>query len=125
MDAAVIEQQMRDALAAHEGWKTKLSEAAASGSLPKPAREISCDDQCAFGKWLHKLKHDPAVGGAPAFQAVMDTHAEFHRIAGGIAALVEQGRGSEASSRIAGPEFTQTSQRLKADMMLWRRKLGA
>lgn len=123
MDMTVLDQQIKDALQAHEGWKTKLGVAVTSGKLPKPARDIACDDQCAFGKWLHSMKGDASVTGMSGYRNVVSAHAAFHGIAGSVAAKVEKGDAAAAGAELNGAGFVQATNTLKSEMMLWRRQV--
>ena len=123
MDMNVLNRQISDALAAHEGWKQRLGDAVRTGALPKPAREIKRDDQCAFGKWLHGMRQDPKISGQSGYKAVVEAHAAFHRCAGGVAEMVESGRKDAAGAALKGPEFGQATQHLKMEMSLWRQQV--
>ncbi|MGG7567608.1 CZB domain-containing protein [Rhodovulum sp. DZ06] len=122
MDLSVLDMQIREALDAHEGWKAKLSVAVTSGKLPKPARDIACDDQCAFGKWLHSMKRDPVVSGMSGFRNTMEAHAGFHEAAGAVAAKVERGDKAGAGAELSGAAFRQATNVLKSEMLLWRQQ---
>lgn len=123
MDQKVLADQIEQAKAAHESWKGKLQAAVETGALPKPAKDISCDDQCSFGKWLHGLKDDTGVKMSLGFRKVMTSHAEFHQIAGDIASCIEAGDKFGAQTRLNGTRFAEKTQELQAAMTAWQRGL--
>ncbi|MGI3167094.1 CZB domain-containing protein [Pseudooceanicola sp. 200-1SW] len=120
MDKLVLDRQIKDAVAAHGAWKSKLNQAVQTGVLPKPARDIAVDDQCAFGKWLHGLRGDSTVSGSAEYGAVVRAHAAFHQLAGAIAAKVETGARDAAEDELSGPRFAQSSAELERAMNRWR-----
>jgi hypothetical protein len=81
------------AISAHAEWKTKLRSAAERKEKLDVAT-ISADNCCALGKWLHgeaKAKY----GALPAYKECLTTHAQFHSIAGQVAAKVNQAQFDE------------------------------
>ncbi|MBU0643630.1 MAG: CZB domain-containing protein, partial [Alphaproteobacteria bacterium] len=58
------DRQVLDAICAHASWTRAFSECIDHGKLQKTSQDISCDDQCDFGKWLAGLSpsaNDPAM----------------------------------------------------------------
>ncbi|MEC3861650.1 CZB domain-containing protein [Mesobacterium sp. TK19101] len=123
MDKATLDRQIKEATQAHGAWKQKLCEAVKSGTLPKPARDIACDDQCSFGKWLHMLKADSTVAVSMHFRRVMVMHADFHKEAGRIAGLIEDGASAQALAALNGSNLQDRSGKLEAAMADWARNL--
>ncbi len=120
MDKAELENQITQAIRAHGEWKLKLGSAVRTGVLPKPARDIACDDQCGFGKWLYRIKADPEIARSTGFQNVLSTHAAFHREAGRIAGLVEQGEKEAAQRALDAGDFKLLSANLANNMGVWK-----
>ncbi|MCT4556581.1 MAG: CZB domain-containing protein [Pelagimonas sp.] len=116
-----LEHNIDEAIRAHGAWKDKLRSAVETGVLPKPAKEIACDNQCGFGKWLHGLKMDSSVAGSAQYQGVVAAHAAFHRAAGGVAALVEAGDRKAADKALRGAAFADTTSRLVDKALDWKR----
>lgn len=112
--------EIEKATEAHEAWKVKLRQAVESGTLPKPASEIACDDQCAFGKWLHRLSADKQTNLSMRFRKVMRLHADFHTEAGRIASLVEEGEIKRAGIALNSPALNECSERLGIAMADWK-----
>jgi len=123
MDTAVLKGQIKDAKEAHESWKVKLRSAIDSGVLPKPARDITMDDQCSFGKWLKSLANDPGVQGNLKYNAVVRAHAAFHRQAGNVASYVERDNQTMARDALTGGAFQEATSRLNAAMDDWLRSI--
>ena len=72
-----LSRNITEAVRAHGTWKFRLRRAVDTGELPKPARDIACDDQCGFGKWLHGLKSDPSIAAKSEYRDVLRAHAAF------------------------------------------------
>lgn len=123
MDKAVLANQIKEALAAHEGWKMKLRAGIEGGALPKPAKDIAMDNQCSFGKWLNELSADPAVKSDPKYAAVCRAHAAFHREAGRVASFIEQGQKTIAKDALEGMSFKDSTSRLTSAMGDWQRSI--
>ena len=121
MDNQILDAQIKDAIGAHGMWKVKLKAAVTTGALPKPARDIACDDQCAFGKWLYGLRSDSSVSSQSHYKSVMAKHAQFHKIAGRVAAEVERGNLSAASAILTGSEYGSATDDLVTAMADWKR----
>ncbi|MBT9559897.1 MAG: CZB domain-containing protein [Myxococcales bacterium] len=83
-------------MAAHSEWKTKLR-----GALLRQekldAANISRDDCCSLGKWIHGPESS-SVRSHAAFGACKTKHAEFHREAGKVAAAINAARYAEAET---------------------------
>ncbi|WP_417267372.1 CZB domain-containing protein [Celeribacter baekdonensis] len=112
--------QVRDAICAHAVWTRKLSECIDSGQLEKTSHDISCDDQCAFGKWLAGLSpatHDPAM---KKFTTIKTMHTRFHAEAGKIAAHVENGDRAAARQGYEAPHFKRMTNSLIINLNDWR-----
>lgn len=121
MDRQTLHSQIDEALQAHTIWKTKLRGAVKTGRLPKPARDIACDDQCGFGKWLIRLKSDPDVTGKEGYRLVAEAHTAFHRVAGDVASKVEAGQADAASALLEGPAFQNATSTLRDRLVSWKR----
>ncbi len=99
----------KDAVAAHVAWKTRLRNAALRGTV-MDAEQISCDDCCPLGRWLHGDGRG-RWGHRPAFSELVDRHAEFHREAGAVARLVNAQQSAEALAKLGpGTAFSRSTQ---------------
>lgn len=103
-----------EAIQAHMRWKASLQSAidGTSQDVLNPA-VIRLDNQCELGKWIHspitEIFHDH-----PHFEKLKEDHAQFHRIAGEIAANIY----SRANENLdeAMEEFNQISRKVVRDL---------
>ncbi len=109
------------AIDAHRQWKVKLRKAIAERDTLDS--DVICrDDQCPLGQWLHG-PGGVQWGARPAFVALLNTHAEFHRTAGAVAKQINAGHYSQAEQLIgSGSAFAQVSSAVA--MALTRAKRG-
>lgn len=124
MDYSEVEENVKKALGAHGQWKMKLRHAVEIGRLPKPAKDIACDDQCGLGLWLVGMRTDPS-SNTQEYQAVVKAHAHFHKEAGKVAALVEAGDKARASTELDGPAYAMATDMLKKTLINMRRQARA
>jgi len=71
--------------------------------------ELTQHDKCELGRWL-SAEDSIAYQGFAEFQALIDSHAEFHRLAGELLAVLE--RGEEAEAIEAEARFLEMSQKV-------------
>ena len=81
-----------EAVAAHAGWKMKLSAyiKKPDGSLKVTA--VEPDNLCALGKWLHDAATAGKCGGIPEYKQLVAAHATFHKQAAGIIRDADAGK---------------------------------
>ena len=87
---------LKDAVAAHMQWKTKLRMAVRHNET-LDVSVVSRDDRCALGQWLHG-EGQQCWGKRPAFVELVRKHAQFHEQVGAVAQLVNEDQ-SEAALR--------------------------
>jgi len=87
-----------DAIRAHREWKTRFLVAMAKNERMNVA-EISADNCCKFGKWLHAEAKN-RLGQIRGYQECVEAHAAFHFEAGKIAQCVNDGRIEEANQML-------------------------
>ena len=96
------------AIDAHRQWKVRLRQAIAERAT-LDAATICLDDRCPLGQWLHG-SGGRQWGGRPGFVALLEKHAEFHQVAGGVAKRINAGAMDEAERLIgSGSRFAQVS----------------
>jgi len=96
------------AIDAHRAWKVKLRKAIAEQEK-LDADKICRDDQCPLGQWLHG-PGGAQWGSRPMFTDLLNKHAEFHQIAGGVAKQINGGQYAQAERLIgSGSRFAQVS----------------
>lgn len=113
--AECIEQ----AIAAHAQWMTRLRQAVLDAQSGLDTLEISADNQCEFGKWLHGPGLSPSDRLTEYYREVRHVHAEFHELAGRIVELAAAGRVFEAYALLYG-EYITLSGRLVLAMRAWQ-----
>jgi hypothetical protein len=85
-----------EAIAAHQKWKTRLSNYIAGTSTEKlDYRQICRDNQCVLGKWINGPGGD-LYGHIPVFSRLKMTHGKFHLAAGQIVQLMDEGKVEQA-----------------------------
>ena len=89
------------AIRAHQAWKGRL-QAVVNGESREPLRasDVSSDDRCVLGQWLHGPGCQ-AFHGEPLLETVRTTHARFHLMAGAVLRAVEEGRPQDARQLLA------------------------
>jgi methyl-accepting chemotaxis protein len=92
------------AIKAHAEWRSKLRTAARNGEK-LDADNISRDDCCELGNWLHGAGQSK-YGSRPKFVELMDGHRLFHKEAGKIAHAINQGAGSEQAEKMLASDTT-------------------
>ena len=93
----------------HLEWIEKIASLLGSEEVTQEKiDELSQHDKCELGRWLSdeaaKTYHD-----FPEFQALIDSHAEFHQLAGKLLAALEQEDEAEAiATEVRFLEMSQT-----------------
>ena len=109
------------AIDAHRQWKVKLR-AAIAEHAQLDAEAICRDDRCPLGQWLHGAGGQ-RWGTQPGFVALLESHAEFHKTAGGVARKINAGDYQSAERLIgSGSEFARISNEVST--LLTRAKRG-
>ena len=115
-----LSEEIDKAIGAHGMWKNRLNQAIQSGSSDYTVAGVRPDNLCAFGKWLHGLP--PSVKNSQSWNGVRALHAEFHLEAARVLDLALDGKKAGAASALAsGSRFADTSAKLTAAMMAWKR----
>jgi hypothetical protein len=115
-----LSEEIDKAIGAHGMWKNRLNQAIQSGSSEYTVAGVRPDNLCAFGKWLHGLP--PSVKDSQIWKDIRALHAEFHIEAARVLDLALDGKQAEATSALAtGSRFADTSAKLTAAMMKWKR----
>lgn len=78
------------AIAAHSAWKAKLREylAKKDGSL-RPA-EVSADNKCPLGQWIHG--EGARYSKLPEYSTLKKDHASFHKAAADVVLKADSGQ---------------------------------
>lgn len=107
------------AISAHTEWKARLVKCVSDGHCDATAVEALRDDHCELGRWLYHLPVETRAERAWSF--VRDMHANFHREASEIVALVHAGDLAGARLALAsGAPFDLASRKLLEMLEDWR-----
>lgn len=117
-----IVRQINDAIGAHGAWKMRLRSAIRTRSSDITSMTASCDNQCAFGKWLYGPEVDAATRTGVPYGVIRRLHADFHRTAGSVLFLVERGKVEEAEAKMSS-EFVARSEKLVRALNKWKGEL--
>lgn len=123
MTGADFTQQINDAIGAHGQWKLRLRTAISTGRSEVTPMVARCDDQCAFGKWIHGPKIDPAVKTGLPFQVVKRLHAEFHQSAGTVLSLALSGD-AKGAQKMLDSDYGDRSEKLVRALSKWKREVA-
>ena len=112
------------AIRAHTNWKMTLSRYLRKPDGSLKAQEVSRDDVCELGCWLHgegrKLVH------LPEYQTLKSVHRDFHRAAGDIVRRADAGENqSEAMALGSSSPYDKASSGVTLALMAMRRKAAA
>nr|WP_315468043.1 methyl-accepting chemotaxis protein [uncultured Undibacterium sp.] len=93
----------------HRQWKVKLRDAIENGEHVD-VKTLARDDCCALGKWIYG--DGQRLGGRQSFKELLEKHARFHRVAGQVGELINDGHFDKAEDALAhGTAFsTATSE---------------
>ena len=113
-----LTQDLDQALQAHGAWKQRLRAAAVHKEVDLPANSICRDDCCRFGRWLYSLPAEKRE--SPEARTVQRLHAQFHRAAGAVANMIEDGMFDQALSSLATGGYPQVSAELTRAVVDWK-----
>ncbi len=113
--AEIAGLNFKDAVMAHQRWKTRLQACIDGTSQEKlDPGMVSRDDQCVLGKWINGAGAD-RFGGVRAFAQLKAEHAQFHLIAGEVLTEVYAGKTAQAAETLRAA-FTQSSARVQVHL---------
>lgn len=116
-----MREELNEALGRHAAWKMRLREAAATKEADLPVDMIKRDDCCKFGKWLRGLPAD--VRNSDQAKEVRELHANFHIVAGGVAAQIAGGQFDGALAALDGADYKNSSDQLSRAVTRWKMSL--
>ncbi len=115
--------EIKNAVAAHGRWKTKLKTAIDTGKIDAGIPTIKADNQCAFGKWLHGPTITERQKQADHYKEVKKLHVLFHEKAAKVAQLATSGNKTAALRMMeVNGEFSVASADLTTAMLTWLKK---
>ena len=115
-----IPEQIDSAVIAHSEWKVRLRQAVETVESEHSPADVSVDNKCAFGKWLHE-EMDTADRTSSHYREVVQLHADFHKEAGSILKQALQGDSEQAQERLGlMSEFSSVSSKLISSLKKWK-----
>lgn len=97
-DGGTLGINMDNAIKAHADWRSKLRLAAQRGEQ-MDAATVGRDDCCELGRWLHGPGQSKC-GTQPSFVSLIAAHADFHKEAGKVAEVINQGNATAAEKML-------------------------
>lgn len=78
------------AIAAHSAWKGKLREYLAKKDGSLSSGEVSADNKCVLGQWIHG--EGTRYSKLPEYSTLKKEHARFHKAAADVVLKAESGQ---------------------------------
>ncbi|EKD42320.1 MAG: methyl-accepting chemotaxis sensory transducer [uncultured bacterium] len=109
------------AIKAHAEWKMKLSAYLSKKDGSLKAADVSPDNKCALGQWIHG--EGAKFQSLPEYAALKAEHANFHKAAADIIKKADSGQNvsGEVALGAASP-FAATSQKVVVAIMAMKSK---
>jgi chromosome segregation ATPase len=117
--ARVDHNMLKNAIAAHSAWTTRLKAAIASGKLDTPVSTIKTDNRCQFGKWLYGEQLSDEEKQTDNYRTVKQLHAQFHEAASTIAQFAISGQKAAESAMNPASDYARVSSALTAALNNW------
>lgn len=115
-----LQDEIKHAIGAHGLWKNRLHSAIESGKSEFSPEQVSHDNNCDFGKWLHGPSLSSVVKHKAEYEACRHLHADFHREASHVLKLALDGHKDQARSAMGtSGKFAEISGNLTSAMMKW------
>ncbi|MCK9382059.1 MAG: CZB domain-containing protein [Sulfuritalea sp.] len=110
----VIASEGKEAIDSHIKWKGRLQTYIKGDSKEDLKVEVvSRDDQCTLGHWLNGIGGE-RFGQMPAFSVVRSRHAQFHRCAGEVLSIAQQGEKAKALHMLEEGAYPDASAQVAA-----------
>jgi predicted RNase H-like nuclease (RuvC/YqgF family) len=115
--------EIKNAVAAHGRWKTKLKSALDTGKMDAHLSIIKADNECTFGKWLNGPTITEKQKHSDHYREVRKLHSAFHEKASKVAQLAVSGNKADAMKMLeVNGEFSIASAALTTAMLAWLKK---
>jgi hypothetical protein len=108
----VIASEGTEAIDSHIKWKVRL-QAYIKGDSKEDLKveTVSRDDQCTLGHWINGIGGE-RFGQSPVFAVVRSRHANFHRCAGEVLAVAQQGDKARALHMLEEGAYPDASEQV-------------
>ncbi|MDP2808533.1 MAG: CZB domain-containing protein [Rhodocyclaceae bacterium] len=102
----------KTAVDAHMKWKIRLESYINGTSTEQLNVDVVCrDDQCTLGQWIGGIGGE-RFGQMPVFAVVRSRHAHFHRCAGEVLAVAQQGDKARALHMLEEGAYPDASEQV-------------
>ena len=101
----------------HRGWRKNRFFLAIAKSEKLDVTDISSDQGCTFGKWLH-TEGMKKFGHLDHYQTCLQAHAAFHAEAGKVAVVLNDGDVNAVNQMLGlGTPYTKASEALSISVI--------
>jgi len=108
----VIASEGTEAIDSHIRWKARLQTyIAGSGKEELKVDVVARDDQCTLGHWINGIGGE-RFGKDPVFAVVRSRHAHFHRCAGEVLSVAQQGDKAKALHMLEEGAYPDASEQV-------------
>ena len=107
---------LKQIITAHLSWRNKLAKVLDGTSSEKlDVHQIAPDDLCTLGKWLYAHGRD-RFGRLAEYKSLLQTHKEFHLMAGQIALEFNNGQ-KERAEELLNKDLRALSDQIQLDIV--------
>lgn len=108
----IIASEGTEAIDSHIKWKARLQAyIKGDGKEDLKVETVSRDDQCTLGQWINGIGGE-RFGQNPVFAVVRSRHASFHRCAGEVLAVAQQGDKEKALHMLEEGAYPDASEQV-------------
>jgi len=106
----------RTAIETHQKWKTRLKAVIDSDAAEAISVEtLSSDTHCVLGQWIYG-SGGQQYGNLSDFERLKHNHTHFHRCAGQVLSLAQNGHKQEAAHALNHGDYARVSQEVVMDL---------
>jgi hypothetical protein len=119
IDTATPQQIVARAMASHAGWTGRLMDAISTRSCDCSVEEVSVDNVCPFGEWLHN-EVPFRLRKTWDYSSVRKRHAELHAQVGRVLELALGGYQTAATEALqSGTPFSIAVEHFESSLKEW------
>lgn len=111
---------LSNAILVHQQWKSRLNQFLGGALQEKlDSATVGKDDQCELGRWIHGEGRKQFLG-VPEFEELQERHARFHKKAGDIVRMANQGN-TKGALELFDKEFPEDSKAIAVSIQRMKR----
>ena len=115
-----------EAIKAHSDWKMKLQRYLANPDGSINVDNLSQDNKCPLGEWMHLLTNDHSAKSFPELELLINEHKKFHKAAADIVRRKDKGEDIKADISLGGTsDFANASMNVVSLLMKLKRHVAA